>query len=356
MRNNMKTLTMLGALALPFGAYANAESAKVGFEYSAGFSYSDKKFDGKKTVAGKEEDPKAVYSIGLGAANLKLNSEFGNGNMVDMKYSLSTSSLVHGFVHRKVNRNMDVRVGKMLVNQGGFNQRHNNFDAYAKNHFLTQSLYHSQYSDAVAIDYSQGPAKATVQLLNKPVYAEGTDTAWVKNDESGMDFSLQLEADVGRGVTPLFQYTTYDESNTMAVGASFAQNRISGSFDYMTTTAKTHSRDAQGKVSGTTVDVKSTGISAKVHYDMGNMTPFFAYNSFKVDDAKDGDKTVETNSTNGAVDNNVTDISFGVDAGKHTDQFKPRLSVSMKSGKWKDGDKDETRSQMEVGLAVYGSL
>ena len=355
MRNNMKTLTMLGALALPFGAYANAEGAKVGFEYSAGFSYSDKKFDGKKTVDGKEEDPKAEYSIGLGAANLKLNSEFGNGNMVDMKYSLSTSSLVHGFVHRKVNRNMDVRVGKMLVNQGGFNQRQNNFDAYAKNHFLTQSLYHSQYSDAVAIDYSQGPAKATVQLLNKPV-TDKSATSFVKNEESGMDFSFQLEADVGRGVTPLFQYTTYDESNTMTVGASFAQNRISGSFDYMTTTLKAHSWGDNQTLSTESVDVKSTGISAKVHYDMGNMTPFFAFNSFKVDDAKDGDKTVETNSTNGAVDNNVTDISFGVDAGKHTDQFKPRLSVSMKSGKWKDGDKDETRSQMEVGLAVYGSL
>ena len=90
---------------------------------------------------------------------------------------------------------------------------------------------------------------------------------------------------------------------------------------------------------------------------MGNMTPFFAFNQFKVDDKKnDANKVIEIN-TAGKTDNNLTDIAFGIETGKHTDQFRPRLTVSMKSGKWNDNEKkEETRSQMDITLAVYGHM
>lgn len=362
MRNNMKTLTMLGALSLPLGAYAGAaESAKVGFEYSAGLQRSDNALMGKTD---DDKDQKATMSIGLGAANLRLGSEFGNGNHVHMKFNLlgkmdattqkRSPALTYGYVHRKVTNQVDIRVGKMLVNQGGFNQRNNTYDSFAVNQFNQGWLWHDHYADALAIDYTQGKAKATLQVLNKPVYKADTATSWVKNEDSGYDFAFQIEADVGRGVTPLFQYVTYDASNTMTVGAAFTQNRVSGSFDYSMGAQKQHTWTG-GKVDSKVTDVKANGISAELHYDMGNMTPFFAFNSFTVADAKDAagkDKKVNTV----GYDNNLQDMSFGVEGGKHTDQFRPRLAVSMKSGKWDKNGKEETRSQTDFSIGVYGNL
>ena len=199
--------------------HGSTGSANMGFEYAAGFKRSDEKLQGKTD---EEKDPKATMGIDLMAANLKLGVAFGNQNHVHMKFDLlgkldattgkRAPALTYGYVHRKISNQIDLKIGKMLVNQGGFNQRKNVFDGYATNHFSKDWLWHDQYSNAVAVGYSARMVKATLQLLNKPVRKVNTELDWLKNEESNLDVAIQVEGDVGRGLKPLVQYVAYDES------------------------------------------------------------------------------------------------------------------------------------------------
>jgi hypothetical protein len=355
MRRSMKTLSVLGALALPLSVMAGGKgNANMGFEYGTGFSNNDNGYEKTET-----NTPDASQGFGLWSAKWTASHEFGNGNHVNFLYDLNNSKVDKAYVHRMLTSDVSLKVGKMRTNQSGWNGRADNYDAFASN-VLTKKGLHGKYADALALDYKLLNFVLTVQMLNDVKKADGNK---YKNDKDGFAPNIQWEGTFAGGVKGLVQLNWSDAMNSMAwtAGAHFTHQQFSGYVDYTTNTRKEFTGDKEK-------DKTQSGLNLEVHYDMGNMKPFVAYNSFSTDAKNDSDKAIETNTTAAPaignapakvndIDNNEAVISFGVEMAEHSSSFRPRLTIASKSANFaKSATEKESRSQLEIKLGIYGNL
>lgn len=346
------------------GVTTAASSAKIGGEFKAEMVRADngfQKYEG--------HTPDSATTIDVSKTRIVLSGKINPDTDYKFKFNLfnpTTTPLYYGYGTYNfslANTGMGLSIGKMKVQQGGWDNKLNEFSDHVQGYYNKNFAFKS-YEPMIALSV-KAAGKATLQLVNDIT----TDNTGQWNDNEHPTVILGWFGELG-SFSPAVAYGSYDnnKSNWIDLGGKLETGDLKSSLDLKLDTIS--NKVADGSKAKSKED-KSTSVTIKVAYTLKSlMTPWVYYSSYdkkQYTDSATAKKDIKVNDsqlgTDGkfvyALNDNAVIIGAGADLLMLGANWIPYLAVTSTTAKFaslKDPDKVETKSSGTIHLGCYGTI
>lgn len=350
------------ALAQETTVTTGSVSAKIGAELRGELIYNDRGFE---KYSGNEPD--ASSSIAVTKTRLAFAGRMNPDVDFYFKFDLLAKDLLQqGYGTYNINAGgtkLGISIGKMKVNQGGWDQKNNNFADHVQGYYK-KHLAFDPYEPMIALSAAVA-GKVSLQFLNDITTTD--DGEW--NTKAHPTTVFGWHGDLGM-FGPNIEYGSYDnnKSSWLGVGLQVKADALHATIDYKGD--RISDKVQEGEKAKSKEDT-ATSLTLKVAYTVKNVaTPWFYYSSYEkaqYDDAAANKKDARVNAAafnaEGefvySVDDNAQVIGLGADLQSFGKNWIPFVAFTSTSGKFADTmdvTKEETKTMNTLALGCYGAI
>lgn len=341
-----------------------AGSAKLGAEFKAELVYTD---NGVQRYEGHSPAPSSTFDVNK--TRIILTGKINPATDYRFKFNLlspSASPLHYGYGTYNftlADLGMGLSIGKMKVQQGGWDQKLNEFSDHVQGYYNRNFAFKS-YEPMLALSVAAAGI-ATIQLVNDLT----TDNSGQWNQKEHLTFILGWYGDLGT-INPVLTYGSYDnnKSNWVDLGVQLEAGALTSRLDLKLDTIS-NKIEIDGQANSK--EDKASSLTFKVAYEIKSlMTPWVYYSSYdkkQYEDAAASKKDAKVN--NGqvgadgtyvyALDDNAIILGAGADFALTGYFWMPYFAVTATSARFaplNQPAKAETRYSGTVHLGCYGSI
>lgn len=355
--------------------HTTANSMKIGAEFRSELIWNDHGLDSSASEGSSE-----ASNISVTTAKFKISGRLPSTTEYALRFNLlgtdpKKGSLDYGYGTHWVTKFIGLSIGKMKVQQGGFDNIDENYRTHVKPAYRANLVYDDRYQPMIAIQINAA-GRLIFQILDDKTASAADPNRWNKRQRQTWIISHRGEAGP---IETLLGIGSYDSHHSFWIDLGL-KAKVAGLVTTIDYWSNRESLEAVKVEDGSSQNLTqlSTSVSANISYVIDEIIkPWIHFSKFDRKQAETSNDVtiaaknagpnassrlssidVQYNSSSDTIDDNASTIGIGADILALGSGWTPFLAIIGTSGDFltEKSSQIEKRKSLQIKLGVLGEI